>query len=266
MNEQGTAFPLDKQTGAKPPVLLILLGASNMAHGYSALMEILQRQLAPRPLKVLAAFGPGRGYCAWGGILGRIQYPPIGSSILFKKAEKYVEGAHSVHALVTDVGNDILYGVEAEEIIETVKGVQDRLLDLGADVTTTQLPSYFEQEIPAMVFYGIRTLLFPSSKATPEKVREAVLKVNQFLKTERDEHIHCLPAMDSYLSWDHIHYSLFNGQEVWTQIAHRILQRAGFPAKGKISFPKMILSYEKHLIRLLFMDLLKIQRRDHHLF
>jgi len=202
MIEQDRERPSETQAETGSPVLLILLGASNLARGYTALVNFIRQQLAPRPLEVLAAFGPGRGYRAWGGILGQIKYPPIGSSILFKKAEKQACTAHSVHALVTDIGNDILYGVEPEQIVEAVKGVQDRLLDLNARVYTTPLPSYFEQEIPEFMFYAIRTVLFPSSRVLPEQVREAVIRINEFLRTRQEERIHILPAMDSLTGWD----------------------------------------------------------------
>lgn len=266
MTEHDRVPQSEAQSEPGSPVLLILLGASNLARGYIALVEFIRRQLAPRPVEVLAAFGPGRGYCAWGGILGQIKYPPIGSSVLFKKAEVQARTAHSVHALVTDIGNDILYGVDPEQIIETITGVQERLLQLNAHVTTTTLPSYFEQEIPSAVFYAIRTFLFPSSRIPPEQVREAVIRINEFLRTPGDERIHLLSSLDSYISWDRVHYSLLRGHEAWTRVGRHILEQCGRPPQGHISFPQMVLSYEQHLSRLLFMDLLKIRRRDPHLF
>lgn len=245
--------------------MLILLGASNLARGYSALVDFIRRQLAPRPVEVLAAFGPGRGYCSWGGIF-HVTYPPIDSSILFKKAEKRAQTAHSVHVLMTDIGNDILYGVDAGRIIQTIEGIQGRLLNMNARVYTTTLPAYFEQEISPAVYYGIRTLLFPSSRVSPEQVTEAVIRINDFLRTPHDKRISNLPALDSFLSWDHIHYSLLQGHEAWTRVGRRILEHCGCFTQDQISLPKMMLSYEQYLSRLVFMDLIKVRRRDHHLY
>ena len=43
-------------------------------------------------------------------------------------------------ALVTDIGNDLLYGVPVEQLLEWVEGCLDRLADVGAKTIVTQLP------------------------------------------------------------------------------------------------------------------------------
>ena len=94
------------------PYLFVLMGASNLARGYGALAHCLVRCLAPDPVEILHAMGPGRGYCAEGGIFN-VTYPAIGSSGILESASERAQKARRVLALITDIGNDIMYGVSA---------------------------------------------------------------------------------------------------------------------------------------------------------
>ena len=95
------------------PVVLMLLGASNLARGCFALGRHLKRCLHPRRVEVMIAAGPGRGYHMPGGLL-HVVYPPIRSSPFFEAAMVTSQSGARAVAPVTDVGNGILYGVPQE--------------------------------------------------------------------------------------------------------------------------------------------------------
>jgi len=248
-----------KGATAGPPVAFVLLGASNLARGYTALTHYLESNLAPQPAAFLAAFGPGRGYGAWGGLLN-ISYPPIVESPLFEKARRKAEKGSRVVALVTDIGNDLLYGLDADGLIAVVQTVFDRLAAVNARVYATTLPVFFEQEVPPMIYYPIRTLLYPKSRVTREQAVDGVRRVNAYLKKIPDDRVQVLPPMDAYLGWDHVHFGLARAGEVWNQVGQTMLAGLGCRPRSGIRFPRMLVSYKEYIYRLVWMDLLKRNR------
>lgn len=250
---------------AEAPHLCVLLGASNLARGYGALSHYLTRNLAPQPVRILAAMGPGRGYGCQGGMLN-ISYPPIVDSPLFQRARKQAESGSRVVALVTDIGNDLLYGMEPDRLIATVEDVFQRLLDLNARIFVTSLPVFFEQEVSPMVYYSIRTLLYPKSSVSQENAVSGVRRINLYLKESKDPRVHVVPPLDEYLGWDHVHYSLLRSTEVWNRVGGTLLSGWNMQPRRSLRFPRMLLSYRDYFHRLLMMESLKLIPRSANLF
>ena len=63
------------------------------------------------------AMGPGRGYLSRGGILNTVYSPILNCGILEAARNKKIKD-QLVVALITDIGNDIMYGVSSEKIID----------------------------------------------------------------------------------------------------------------------------------------------------
>lgn len=252
----GTAGP---PCAEERPVVFVLLGASNLGRGCYALTHYLAGGLAPRAAQFLAACGPGRGYAARAGILN-VSYPPIAESPLFEKARRKAEKGSPIVALVTDIGNDLLYGLEAEQVIAAVQSVFDRLAAMNARVYATTLPVYFERDVPPAIYYCTRTFLYPKSRVSREQAMEGVRKVNRFLRGVPETRVQLLPPLDEYLGWDHVHFALVKAGEVWTRVGEAMLAGLGVQARHGIRFPRMLVSYKEYLYRLVFMDLLKRNR------
>ena len=70
-----------------PPIVFLLMGASNLARGYSMLTHHLSECLKKNKTEFLNALGPGRGFCTRGGIFN-ITYSPIQDSQVIESAEK----------------------------------------------------------------------------------------------------------------------------------------------------------------------------------
>ena len=68
-------------------------------------------------------------------------------------------------ALVTDIGNDLLYGVTPDRLLEWVERCLDRLADAGAATVVTQLPIDSIERLGEARFRFFRRLLFPRSTA-----------------------------------------------------------------------------------------------------
>ena len=98
------------------PVLFIFLGASNLARSFYGLKRCIERCILPRPASFVHAMGPGRGYVSRGGILNAIYSPILNCGIFEAVRKKRIENQQVV-ALITDIGNDIMYDVSPEKII-----------------------------------------------------------------------------------------------------------------------------------------------------
>lgn len=245
----------------EPPVLLILLGASNLSRGCFAFARHMKACLHPRKVEVLIASGPGRAYCVSGGLLNVI-YPPIQSSEIFEVAHNKSESGYQVVALVMDIGNDIMYGVPAERIVETVQQVFVRLQSVNAKIFYTTLPIVFEKGSHPIWFYILRSLLFPRSKVAHDEATAGVIAVNRFLRESAFRKGHCIPDMDNYLGYDEVHYGWLRAHSAWSHVARMILGVMGVEDTRGISFSEMLQSYWQEFRKVVGADMMGFKKNN----
>jgi hypothetical protein len=139
------------------PRRLVLLGASNLVRG---LRDVLRAaaQAWEGPLEVLGALGLGRSYGMRSRVLVR-DLPPIAECGLWEELAR--RPPLPTRALVTDVGNDVLYNAPVGRILEWVDACVRRLSDAGAEVVMTGLPLQRLQRLSAPGYALMRTVLFP---------------------------------------------------------------------------------------------------------
>ena len=240
------------------PVVLILLGASNLSRGCFAFAKHLRNCLLPRSVEVFIASGPGRGYCVPGGLLN-INYPPIYSSDIFEAVQKKSESGCRVIALVTDIGNDIMYNVSAEKLIETIQQIFVTLQSMNAEIFYTTLPVAFERKVHPVWFYILRSILLPFSRVSYDKATAGIITVNQFLKNYPSENCHLIPDMDRYLGYDEIHYGWLRAHHAWTHVAKVMLDVLGVEVTKKIPLSRMLQSYLKEFRQVVCGDMMGIR-------
>jgi hypothetical protein len=243
-----------------PPVLLILLGASNLSRGCFALVKHIKSCLYPRKVDVLIASGPGRAYYASGGLLN-VVYPPIYASDIFEAAQKKSKSGYQVVALVTDIGNDIMYGVSTEKVIETVQQIFDRLQSMNAEIFYTTLPVAFEKGDHPVWFCILRSLLFPRSTVAYDEATAGIIEVNRFLKESACRQGRLIPDMDRYLGYDEIHYGWLRAHNAWSHMARIILGTLGFNMTSEITLPRMIRSYWEELRQVVGTDMTGFKKK-----
>jgi hypothetical protein len=254
LNEKsGSVMPLSLES----PVLLILLGASNLSRGCYVFAKHMQTCLRPRSVEVLIACGPGRGYCVPGGLLN-INYPPICSSDIFEVAQKKSESGYRVIALVTDIGNDIMYSVSAEKLTETIQQIFVTFRSMNAEVFYNTLPVAFEKTVHPAWFYILRSVLLPFSRVSYAEARAGIIAVNQFLKESPSENCHLISDMDRYLGFDEIHYGWLRAHHAWSYVAKVMLDVLGVDVAKTISLPAMIQSNWEELRRVIGADMLRL--------
>src|SRR5262249_31136095 len=126
----------ERSSADAPTRRIVLLGASNLTRGISTVVETAQSILG-QPLEVLTALGHGRSYGIDSRMLGR-RLPGIIECGLW---EALAGGpSRPTMALLTDVGNDILYDVDVPQIVAWVDCAIDRLQSAEAQISVTLLP------------------------------------------------------------------------------------------------------------------------------
>ncbi len=93
---------------------VVLLGASNLTRGISTVVG-MARGIVGEPSEFLIAMGHGRSYGQRSSVLGR-SLPGITQCGLWE-ALRHARGPTS--ALITDIGNDVIYGVPVETILRS---------------------------------------------------------------------------------------------------------------------------------------------------
>ncbi len=150
---------------------LILIGASNVTIGFPRLVDGLARKIG-EPLEIWGVHGHGRSYGTWSKVLGR-SLPGITESLFWSAWRPSGHGTPP-RAVLTDIGNDILYGHDTPQILEWVEICLERLRSLEARIVMTRLPLASLETLSRIRFKIARKILFPNcSLSLPEISRQA---------------------------------------------------------------------------------------------
>jgi hypothetical protein len=153
---------------------VVALGASNLTRGFHAVVSTAREAWGPG-VRVLAALGHGRSYGARSLFLFR-SLPGILDSGIWRELESRPEDR--TRALVTDVGNDILYSFPAERVLGWVEEAVARLQRHTDDIVLTGLPmDSIRRRAPAK-YLAFRAGLGPSCRLSLERVIETSEKVD----------------------------------------------------------------------------------------
>lgn len=147
---------------ADPRARVVLLGASNLTRGVSIVVETARLALGS-PLEIFVAMGHGRSYGKPSRILGRTLPGIVECDLWGALAER---PPLPTFALVTDIGNDVAYGVDVDVIAGWVETCLGRLDDRGARTVVTALPLERLRRLSPLAFHVTRAIFFPSRSLT----------------------------------------------------------------------------------------------------
>jgi len=85
-------------------------------------------------------------------------------------------------ALITDVGNDILYGAAQARIADWVEECLQRLDRVSSHVVVTELPLASLAHVGRLRFLLMRTILFPKSRVTLSGAMDSARQLNHRLR------------------------------------------------------------------------------------
>lgn len=167
----------EKYQPSAPASQIVLLGASNLSRSLPLVMETAQH-FCGRPSRFLIAAGYGRSY----GVYSRLWFrglPGITQCGLWDALVQ--EPLLPTFALLTDLGNDIVYEQPLEKFISWVRWCLERLAECSARVVVTSLPIQNLQQLSPRHYYFFRRLFFPDRNLTWEQAVERVWRANGIL-------------------------------------------------------------------------------------
>lgn len=147
----------------------VVLGASNVSRGLARLSAAL-RVRGRGPVELFVAAGHGRGY----GVNTRVAWrrlPSILASGLWRALER--ERVERPVALVTDVGNELLYGLGVGAVAAAVRESVTRLYDRGSRVAITGLPLEGIARVGRLRYRLLRTLYVPGCPLSLAELKDA---------------------------------------------------------------------------------------------
>ncbi len=194
---------------------LVALGASNLTRGFRTVVSASRAAWGPE-VQVVAAIGHGRSYGAPSRVVVRT-LPGVLESGLWQALESLPE--LSTRALVTDVGNDILYGFSAERTLAWIEEALNRLRRMTRDITLTNLPAANIQRLSQARYLVFRSVLVPSCRLSLSQVLETAEAVNEglaALATARGVRLFRLDP--AWYGFDPIHIRRSCRRSAWQEI------------------------------------------------
>lgn len=222
-----------------PALRVILLGASNL---WLSLPHVVQqaRRAAGGPLEVLGACGHGRSYGAWSRLLFVRELPGIIHCGLWDELAR--RPPVPTVALVTDVGNDLVYGELPATVAGWVEACLDRLATLGAETVLTLLPIESLAFLSPLRYYVVRTILFPGRGVPRGALLERAAELNsrlQRLGLERG--VRLVEPEPSWYGIDPVHIRPGERDRAWRSITShwRLESLAGWsPGEEHLPLPR----------------------------
>jgi len=157
---------------------VVVLGASNVSRGLSRLVAAVEKRAPGADLFVAA--GHGRGYGVNTRVAAR-RLPSILRSGLWRGLDRH--GGEAPLALVTDVGNELLYGARSVLVASWVRETVWRLADRGATIAITRLPMASIAEVGPVRYRALRTFFVPGCPLSLAELKEAATRLDADLLT-----------------------------------------------------------------------------------
>jgi hypothetical protein len=198
-----------------PSRRIILLGASNVARSFPTIISTA-RKMWPEPIEFMVAKGHGRSYGQESSVLGR-KISGIFPCALWQDLQ--ARAKLPTAALVTDIGNDLLYGATPHQLLKWVEGCLDRLAEAGAVTIVTLLPVENIELLGERRFELFRRLLFARSKLTLTDARRLVREINErLIEIANSRKISAISVSNEWYGFDPIHIRRRSERAAWPRL------------------------------------------------
>lgn len=219
----------------RPTRRVILLGASNLVRSISTVVETA-RQIWREPIEIMAAIGHGRSYGRDSSILGR-KISGIFPCLLWEDLRD--RPPLPTFALVTDVGNDLGYGVPVGELVSWVDGCLERLQNARAATIVTELPLARLERLREHEFLFFRSLFFPKSRLNLTDIRARANELNEsLLQLGGRRKIPVIPVSGVWYGFDPIHLRRSCWKHAWPTIVAAWHDREPNSVRPRTSFAR----------------------------
>ncbi|HEX3869851.1 MAG TPA: SGNH/GDSL hydrolase family protein [Pirellulales bacterium] len=198
----------------QPKRRLVLLGASNLTRAMGTVVDITGG-MWNEPRDILFALGNGRSYGMWSNLLGR-GLPSILHCGIWDALER--RPSLPTTALVTDIGNDILYHAPVVQIAEWIERCLDRLRRAGARTVITGLPVCNLARLSRRRFLFFRTLFMPFCRLSLAEVVDRTHQLNERIERMAGERGVLVIQQEHWYGSDPIHIRMRQWGPAWRQI------------------------------------------------
>ncbi len=209
---------------------IILLGASNLTLSLRLVIQLMQQRFGG-PSEILTAVGHGRAYGVSSQMLGR-GLPGIAACGLWQQLHE-MESCPTV-ALLTDIGNDILYGVAPERILQAVESCIAGLQQQSAQVVVTNLPMAPVECLSERRYTIFRTLFYPSCQLSKDETISRAKTVHAGLvDMAAQRHFNLYEQPPRWFGWDGIHVNYWQREGYYRDILGQFPDSFGCPESEK---------------------------------
>ncbi len=163
---------------SSPAGRVVLLGASNLARGISTVVGTAQALLGS-PLEFFIAMGHGRSYGRASRVLGR-SLPGIDGCGLWDALGDAV--STQTYALITDIGNDIVYGYDVKMIAAWIEQCLKRLQALDARTIITRLPVESIESLSTLRYRVAKAILFPGRRLSLDEAKQRIGRLDTTMR------------------------------------------------------------------------------------
>lgn len=176
----------------------------------------------PRPLEIFAACGHGRSYCTWSRVLFRA-LPGIDRCGLWKDLDGPTNGYTSkTLALVTDVGNDLIYGSSPPVIARRVEGCLETLAGHRAEILLSRLPLASVERLSAWRYHATKTVFFPRTRGKWPDMLQKARELDQSLSEIGARYsAHLVEQPLKWYGFDPLHIRRSRRERAWQSIFSR---------------------------------------------
>ena len=180
-----------------------------------------------------------------------------------KFAKVYAERGFRITVLLTDIGNDIMYGVPESSLIESLNTLIEKSLQMNAEVFLTSIHVDVSKDMGKTSFKLFKSIFYPNSPVTFDQGESAVKKLNHYLaeKSLQNERVHLVSGLGAFCGLDKIHYGLFKSHLAWSRVANAMLLELGVTPAGNLGLGSMAVSLCKNLNRLITSDMLRMIKK-----
>ncbi len=196
---------------------VILLGASNVTLGFPMIAAGLWRSL-PGPVELFAAHGHGRSFGLRSRVLMR-RLPGIRDCRLWDELGDQPSPPTRPLALITDVGNDLLFGVRPEILLSWVEECIERLREQDAAVTVATLPLESTLRMSAARYQATKAVFFPGGGPDWATMRQMTAEVDAGLRDLAARH-ECgvVSPRGEWYGFDPIHVRRRHRATAWSEM------------------------------------------------
>lgn len=203
---------VDEASAVSPARRVVVLGASNVTLGFSTVVETA-RHAWGQPIEMLGAIGHGRSYGLKTTVFGR-GLPGIVQCGLWQELKNRPHLPTA--ALITDIGNDIIYGCNVGPILTWLETCLERLAERTDRLVITRLPIATISAFPEWKTRLLVSLFFPNSRLKHDEALSKAQELDQRLLDYANRYdAYVVQPETCWYTWDPIHIARRHRPRAW---------------------------------------------------